>query len=92
MLSALRCLILADQLQKLYCRNLGHVNRFHQVSLFANVLDRILLEQLLVPRRNKHQWNASLVQNVVHERYHFIHAQGKLGRRRYELDHEVYSL
>ena len=90
-LSALRCLVLTDQLKKLDCRDLGHVDRFHQVGLLANVLDRVLLEQLLVPRRNKHQRNASLIQNVVHERDHFIHAQGELGRRRYELYHEVYS-
>ena len=81
MLAAFRSLKLKNELEELHSRDLWHVNRLHDVRLFSDVLNRVVLKQLLVARRNEHERNDSLVEDAVHERHHFVHCEFDLGRR-----------
>jgi len=60
--------------------------------LLADVLNRILLKQLLIPVGGEHQGDDSLVENVVDEGEHFVHREFHFGGRRDKFDHEVEGL
>ena len=80
MLAAFRSLKLKNELEELHGRDLWHVNRLHEVRLFSDVLDWVVLKQLLVTRGNEHQRDGCLIEDAVHERHHFVHGEGDLGR------------
>ena len=65
----------ADALDQFNCSDLWHVHALVEVSLLADELYWVLMEQLLVPVGDKHQWNSSLVENILDKGLHLVHGK-----------------
>ena len=72
---ALLRLMGADALDQFNRSDLWHIHAFVEVSLLTYVLYRVFMEQLLVPVWDKHEWNSSLVEDILDKGLHLVHSK-----------------
>jgi len=85
-------LVLADLLQQVNHRVLGHVQGLSEVVLLANILNGVLRKQLLISLRNQHDGDRSLVHDILDEGLQLLEGLWDLNGIAHKLDVEVEAL